>query len=92
MEWVYEINKLPDCSEKCPEDILERQSPEELSQWISKFIPEARRTDGQKYTPRSIHQNNHLFMHIISLEFFIFGHSLKINNINILENQFLFHY
>ena len=55
MEWVYEINKRPDCSEKCPEDILERQSPEELNQWISKFIAEARRTDGQKYTPRLIH-------------------------------------
>ena len=55
-EWVYEINKRPDCVERCPEDILERQSPEVLNQWISKFIAEARRTDGQNYSPRSIHQ------------------------------------
>ena len=56
MELVHELNKRSDCSERCPEDILDRQAPEDLNRWVSKFIAEARRTDGQKYTPRTIHQ------------------------------------
>ena len=56
MDWILAINTLPDAVEKCPEDILESASAEVLEKWIPKFVAEVRRADGQKYTPRTIHQ------------------------------------
>ena len=54
-EWVFQRNEnFPD--EKCPEDILERQDVDEIGKWFPTFITEVRRSDGQPYPPRSIHQ------------------------------------
>ena len=40
---------------KCPEDTSESASAEVLEKWVPKFVAEVR-ADGQKYTPRTIHQ------------------------------------
>ena len=37
----------------CPDNLLES---EELNYWLPRFINEVRRTDGNPYPPRSIHQ------------------------------------
>ena len=54
LEWMYERNGLSD--EKCPENILEEQCAADLNTWIPKFIAEARRSDGEPYTPKTIDQ------------------------------------
>ena len=54
LEWMYERNGLSD--EQCPENILEEQCAADLNTWIPKFIAEARRSDGEPYTPKTIHQ------------------------------------
>ena len=54
-EWLFERNEhYPD--EKCPEDILKKQDAEEIGKWFPIFIGEVRRSDGEDYPPRSIHQ------------------------------------
>ena len=56
-EWMSQRNERckdrPD--ELCPEDILETGEPETLSKWLSLFIIEARKQDGCKYPPSSLH-------------------------------------
>ena len=53
-EWRYARNEKS--SEKCPDDLLEEQCPEALDRWLSTFIAEVRRVDGDQYPPRTIHQ------------------------------------
>uniref|UniRef100_A0A1X7V015 ZMYM2-like/QRICH1 C-terminal domain-containing protein n=1 Tax=Amphimedon queenslandica TaxID=400682 RepID=A0A1X7V015_AMPQE len=77
MDWILAINSLPDAVEKCPEDILKSASPEVLEKWIPKFVAEVRRADGQKYSPRTIHQ-------IIS-GLLRYKHSLKAECPNMLD-------
>ena len=53
---LSERNKVSDENDKCPESILEVQSPEVLNNWLPQFIAKACRSDGEPYTLRSIHQ------------------------------------
>ena len=54
-EWRYARNEKS--SEKCPDDLLEAQCPEALDRWLSTFIAEVRRVDGDQYPPRTIHHS-----------------------------------
>ncbi len=42
--------------DECPVDLLVKQTPEELNNWLSRFVVEVRRNDGCPYPPRTIHQ------------------------------------
>ena len=53
---LYQRNRVSDKNDKCPESILEVQSPDVLNNWLPKFIAKAHQSDGEPYTPTSIHQ------------------------------------
>ena len=40
---------------KCPEDLLENPKAESLNFWLSRFVVEARRADGNKYPSSTIY-------------------------------------
>ena len=44
-EWSFSRNKKS--SDICPEDLLDVQCPKALDKWISTFVAEARRFDGE---------------------------------------------
>ena len=50
------VIKVSDENDKCPDSILEVQSPEVLNNWLPQITAEASRSNGEPYTPRSIHQ------------------------------------
>ena len=52
-EWTYSRESE---ERNCPDNLLERGNNEELNYWLPRFINEVRRTDGNPYPPRSIHQ------------------------------------
>ena len=52
-EWRYSLESE---ERNCPDNLLETGNNEELNYWLPKFINEVRRTDGNPYPPRSIHQ------------------------------------
>ena len=41
---------------KCPENLFQSPVPEDLNYWLPRFINEVRKSDGDPYPPRSIHQ------------------------------------
>lgn len=44
------------CSaEKCPENLLEEMEPSQLNKWVSTFIAETRKVNGEPYPPKSLH-------------------------------------
>ena len=44
------------CSaEKCPENLLEEMEPSQLNKWLSIFIAETRKVNGEPYPPKSLH-------------------------------------
>ncbi len=51
-QWVVSRNR--ECEDECPEDLLETHNPVELNKWIPRFIAEVRKSDGEKYPPKSI--------------------------------------
>ena len=52
-EWRVDRNKR---SEKlCPEDLLDNPDPKKLNHWLSRFVTEVRKQDGQPYPPKTIH-------------------------------------
>ena len=52
--WIEERNKLG--AEKCPSDVLENPDVAVLDKWLSAFVVEVRREDGQQYPPNPINQ------------------------------------
>ncbi len=42
--------------DECPVDLLVKQTPEDLDNWLSRFVVEVRRNDGCPYPARTIHQ------------------------------------
>ena len=52
-EWRYSRESE---ERNCPDNLLETGNNEELNYWLPRFINEVRRTDGNPYPPRSIHQ------------------------------------
>ena len=54
-EWRAERNSIS--SEKqCPADLLDNPNVQELNYWLSRFVTEVRKRDGQPYPPRTIQQ------------------------------------
>ena len=53
-EWKAERSKGD--AEKCPEDLLDNPDIQNLNYWLSRFVTEVRKQDGQPYPPRTIHQ------------------------------------
>ena len=51
-EWKAKRSKGD--AEKCPEDLLD--NPDIQNYWLSRFVAEIRKQDGQPYLPRTIHQ------------------------------------
>ncbi len=62
LEWRAERNRkaalTPETGsrEECPEDLLDNPDTQKLNYWLSRFVTEVRRQDGQPYPPRSVHQ------------------------------------
>ena len=52
-DWRAERN-VKDRSENCPPDLLETADPMKLNFWLSRFVTEIRKQNGQPYPPRSI--------------------------------------
>lgn len=52
--WREERNKDEKSAEQCPLDLLERPTALSLNHWLTYFVVEARRADGQPYPPNSI--------------------------------------
>ena len=42
--------------DQCPSDLLERPSAEKLNYWLSRFVVECRRVDGQTYPSSTLYQ------------------------------------
>ena len=56
-EWRYaRLKKGKKDGSNCLDDLLENPKVAELNHWISRFIAEVRRQDGNSYPPRTIHQ------------------------------------
>ena len=56
-EWrCAKLKKGEKDGSNCPDDLLENAKVAELNHWISRFIAEVRRQDGNSYPPRTIHQ------------------------------------
>ena len=53
-EWRCSRSSLDDG--ECPSDLLEVGDADKLNFWLPRFINEVRRTDGNPYPPRTIHQ------------------------------------
>ena len=55
--WIQERNAVIESeSEKCPVDILATSDNKQLCHWLCVFVTKVRKSDGSKYTPRSISQ------------------------------------
>ena len=55
-EWMTQRNnRCSDSEEKCPENLLETDNAESLSRWLSLFIIEVRKQNGNKYPPSSLY-------------------------------------
>ena len=54
---AWKTSRNSDAGEaRCPDDLLERADPTELSFWLARFVAEVRRSDGKPYPPKSVHQ------------------------------------
>jgi len=54
-DWCDERNKCSAIQAKCPLDLLENPDAEKLNYWLSHFIVEARRKDGELYPARTLY-------------------------------------
>ena len=54
-EWKAERNKAAG-SPLCPDNLLERPNPAQINTWLSRFVTEARKQNGEPYPPRTMHQ------------------------------------
>ena len=52
-EWRADRNKRSE--KQCPEDLLDNPDPKKLNHWLSRFVTEVRKQDGQPYLPKTIH-------------------------------------
>ena len=56
-EWKAERNKNAGGSRSlCPDSLLERPDPAQINTWLSRFVTEARKQNGEPYPPRTMHQ------------------------------------
>ena len=55
IEWKAERNKAAG-SPLCPDNLLERPNPAQINTWLSRFVTEARKQNGEPYPPRTMHQ------------------------------------
>ena len=53
--WRDERNANSEMGEKCPLDLFEKPDAEKLNRWLSRFVVEARRQDGEPYPTRSLY-------------------------------------
>ena len=53
--WRDERNANSEMGEKCPLDLFEKPDEEKLNRWLSRFVVEARRQDGEPYPARSLY-------------------------------------
>ena len=57
MEWRAQRNGgISDKAQECPENLLDDPDSQKLNFWLSRFVTEVRKQDGQPYPPRTIHQ------------------------------------
>ena len=56
-DWRTARNKSVGAAEQCPETLLEKPIAEPLNYWLSRFVVEVRREDGNPYPPSSISNN-----------------------------------
>ena len=54
-DWRNERNKQPATGDQCPTDLLENPEAEKLNFWLSRFVIEARRKDGEPYPARTLY-------------------------------------
>ena len=52
--WLQHRNSQEDI-EKCPEDLLEQMDSKQLNHWLSVFLVETRKVDGEPYPPTTLH-------------------------------------
>ena len=52
--WKNERSRSASNSEKCPETLLEDMDPAQLNKWLSVFIAETRKVNGEQYPPASL--------------------------------------
>ena len=53
-EWRNERSDA--CDEECPADLLESPSVESINYWLSRFVVECRRRDGEHYPSTTLYQ------------------------------------
>ena len=54
--WIAERNgRTSDNAPKCPRDLLENGTSGELNYWLSRFVTEVKKQNGDAYPPRTIH-------------------------------------
>ena len=54
-DWRNERNKQSATGDICPLDLLEKPEAEKLNFWLSRFVVEARRKDGEPYPARTLY-------------------------------------
>ena len=52
--WKNERSRSASNSKKCPETLLEDMDPAQLNKWLSVFIAETRKVNGEQYPPASL--------------------------------------
>ena len=56
-EWRVQRNgDISNKVQQCPENLLDDPDRKNLNFWLSQFVTEVRKQDGQPYPPRTIHQ------------------------------------
>ena len=56
-KWRVQRNgDISDKAHQCPENLLDDPDSKKLNFWLSRFVTEVRKQDGQSYPPRTIHQ------------------------------------
>ena len=54
-EWLKQRNDTSTDDKKCPYNLLEKPVADKLNYWLSRFVVEARRSDGQCYPATTIY-------------------------------------
>ena len=54
-DWRNERNKHSATGDQCPLDLFEKPEAEELNYWVSRFVVETRRKDGEPYPARTLY-------------------------------------
>ncbi len=53
--WLGSRNSSVNEEEKCPETLLEDMNSIQLNKWLSIFVAETRKVNGQAYLPPTLH-------------------------------------